>query len=105
MQLLKIGEKSEAIQTVAIKNMNEIPKTCCDEDKLCPLFNEETGTCNGVDEFIMTDTTMKRFPNCPLVEIEERKLEKIKQIVAKWNNDASHSFEDMCKINGIVKQE
>lgn len=33
------------------------------------------------------------------------KLEQIEQIVNKWNNDASHSFEDMCKINGIIKQE
>lgn len=32
------------------------------------------------------------------------KLEKIEQIVNKWNNDASHSFEDMCKINGILKE-
>ena len=33
------------------------------------------------------------------------KLELINQIVDKWNNDASHSFEDMCKINEILKQE
>ena len=33
-----------------------------------------------------------------------RKLDKIEQIVARWNNDASHSFEDMCKINGILKE-
>lgn len=32
------------------------------------------------------------------------KLERIEQIVNKWNNDASHSFEDMCKINGILKE-
>lgn len=33
-----------------------------------------------------------------------RKLEQIEQIVNMWNNDASHSFEDMCKINGILKE-
>lgn len=33
------------------------------------------------------------------------KLEKIEQIVNEWNNDASHSFSDMCKINRIIKQE
>ena len=33
-----------------------------------------------------------------------QKLEKIEQIVAGWNNDASHSFSDMCKINGILKE-
>lgn len=32
------------------------------------------------------------------------KLQEIEQIVNKWNNDASHSFSDMCKINGIIKQ-
>lgn len=35
---------------------------------------------------------------------ELEKLEKIEQIVNNWNNDASHSFEDMCKINGILKE-
>lgn len=34
----------------------------------------------------------------------EPKLEKIKRIVNQWNNDASHSFEDMCKINEILKE-
>lgn len=32
------------------------------------------------------------------------KLEQIEQIIDKWNNDASHSFEDMCKINNILKE-
>lgn len=32
------------------------------------------------------------------------KLEKVEQIVSDWNNDASHSFEDMCKINKIIKE-
>lgn len=32
------------------------------------------------------------------------KLEHIEQIANAWNNDASHSFEDMCKINGILKE-
>lgn len=32
------------------------------------------------------------------------KLDKIKQIVNAWNNDASHSFIDMCKINGILEE-
>lgn len=35
---------------------------------------------------------------------ELEKLEKIEQIVANWNNDASHNFEDMCKINKIIKE-
>lgn len=32
------------------------------------------------------------------------KLEQIEQIVNTWNNDASNSFGDMCKINGILKE-
>ncbi len=32
------------------------------------------------------------------------KLEQIEKIVDDWNNDASHSFPDMCKINGILKE-
>ena len=35
---------------------------------------------------------------------DSEKLEQIKEIVDKWNNDASHSFSDMCKINVIIKQ-
>ena len=32
------------------------------------------------------------------------KLDKIEQIVDKWNNDANNSFGDMCEINGILKE-
>lgn len=67
-----------------------------DADKgLISKIQLETG-CNFI-------TAQKIVDSMPTVE--KRKLEKIKQIVAKWNNDASHSFEDMCKINEIVKQE
>lgn len=36
---------------------------------------------------------------------ELEKLEQIEQIVNAWNNDASHSFSDMCKINEVIKKE
>ena len=36
---------------------------------------------------------------------ELEKLEQIEQIVNAWNNDASNSFGDMCKINEIIKKE
>lgn len=36
---------------------------------------------------------------------EMAKLKQIEQIVNDWNNDASHSFSDMCKINEIIKRE
>lgn len=35
---------------------------------------------------------------------EMAKLEQIEQVVDAWNNDASNSFSDMCKINEIIKQ-
>lgn len=38
-----------------------------------------------------------------LIEDSE-KLEKIESIVNAWNSNASHSFSDMCKINGILKE-
>lgn len=39
-----------------------------------------------------------------IVLSDSEKLKQIKQVVNAWNNDASHSFEDMCKINGILKE-
>lgn len=35
---------------------------------------------------------------------EHQRLDQVRQIVNEWNNDASHSFSDMCKINGILKE-
>lgn len=35
---------------------------------------------------------------------DSEKLEQIEKIVASWNDDASHSFSDMCKINEILKE-
>lgn len=34
---------------------------------------------------------------------EKQRLDQIKEIVNEWNIDASRSFEDMCKINEILK--
>ena len=35
---------------------------------------------------------------------EKQRLDQIRQIVNAWNNDASNSFSDICKINGILKE-
>ena len=56
-------------------------------------------------------TNMKQGKNIPykhetiatLITMAD-KLEKIEAIVNAWNSDASHSFEDICKINGILKE-
>lgn len=37
-------------------------------------------------------------------EGEKQRLDQIKQIVNEWNDDASHSFSNMCKINKILKE-
>ena len=38
------------------------------------------------------------------VVAELEKIDRIEQIISAWNEDASHSFSDMCKINGILKE-
>lgn len=51
-----------------------------------------------------TETKGRTKTACDLLIGDSIKLEKIEQIVEEWNNDASNSFGDMCKINGIVKE-
>lgn len=97
---------------VGIKDM-ETPKDC----KKCPLM----GTDGAPKDFFKPMMCVaiwatkheikhcidgKKRDDCPLVEIEEckiEKFEKIEQIINEWNNDASHSFEDMCKINMTLR--
>ncbi len=55
---------------IAIKDM-EIPKACY----RCPLLDGEYGTCNIIGE-TKIDMTEERAKNCPLIEIEERKVGK-----------------------------
>ncbi len=39
-----------------------------------------------------------------IVLSDSEKLERIEKIVARWNNDASHSFSDMCKIKEVLNE-
>lgn len=39
-----------------------------------------------------------------IVLSDSEKLERIEQIVARWNSDASHSFSDMCKIKEVLNE-
>lgn len=55
----------------------------------CIDYVKKTMRCVGYRDYIVSELD---------------KLEQIEQIVDGWNNDASHSFDDMCKINGILKQ-
>lgn len=65
------------------------------------LADEKTviGGCTTAGEVIITMQSLVEQNN----SLKE-KLEQISQIVNEWNNDASHSFEDMCKINQILKE-
>ena len=64
---------------VAIKDM-EMP-SCCHWD--CPLCNEDGGECMLGSHDTKTDTYKERAKDCPLVEIEERK-------VGKWIYDKAY---------------
>ena len=81
--------------------MNEVAKMEKSEDTFIPLqFNER--------ELMIQDlafSSNKKNDKAIKYAIEcIDKLAKIEQIVNEWNNDASHSFSDMCKIKGILKE-
>lgn len=63
---------------------------------------EETLWQKAYDEYIQDNSYQGKL------EKENKrlkaKLDRIKQIVNEWNNDASNSFSDMCKINMILKE-
>ena len=72
----------------------EFPKTQCLNRPIpyresCIDYVKKTMRCVGYRDYVVA---------------ELEKLEKIEQIVKEWNNDASNSFGDMCKINGILKE-
>lgn len=66
----------------------------------CKEYNQEKHYCPKFCD-VIRDTTkeMQEY-----YKGEHEKLEKIEQIINEWNNDASYSFEDMCKINMILKE-
>ena len=63
---------------------------------------EETLWQKAYDEYIQDNSYQGKL------EKENKrlkaKLDRIKQIVNEWNNDASNSFSDMCKINMILTE-
>ena len=79
---------------MSLEPPTEFPKTQClnrpiTYHKACIDYVKKTMRCVGYRDYVVA---------------ELEKLEKIEQIINEWNNDASHSFEDMCKINGILKE-
>lgn len=77
---------------------------------------KESDICKGYRDYLLAileiteDQALEELRHAVQVEHEEyeelkKKMKKIEQIVNDWNNDASHSFGDMCKINGILKEQ
>lgn len=58
----------------------------CEECKFYP-------NCDHMTQDYMTEVTIRDL----------EKLDKIEEIVNAWNNNASHTFRDMCNINEILK--
>lgn len=81
-------DKTRADRIYCLKVRSDYHSELCEECKYYP-------NCDHMTQDDMTEVTIKDL----------EKLEKIEQIVKEWNNDASNSFGDMCKINGIIKQE
>ena len=76
---------------IAVKGM-KMPKCCM----YCPLFDGEYGTCNIIGE-TKADATEERAKDCPLVEIEERK-------VGKWIDKEKIMF-PICSKCGLTSVE
>lgn len=67
----------------------------------CKIFGTKEN-CFGGANCENCDYKIQALEQQPSDDCAE-KLKQIEKIVARWNNDASHSFEDMCKINWILK--
>ena len=74
------------MKMVAIKGM-KMPNECYN----CPLLDGEEATCNIIGE-TEVDITEERAKNCPLVEIEERK-------VGKWLGERGYPICEKCGCN------
>lgn len=83
---------------VAIKSLEQ-------QTNDCKIFGTKENCFGGAteNECEHCDYKIQKLEQQPSDDCVE-KLEQIEQIAARWNNDASHSFEDMCKINGILKE-
>jgi hypothetical protein len=73
----------------------EMP-SCCFGNNPCPLADGETGTCKKLKFQEDCDTTEKRPSNCPLVEIQERK-------VSKWIGEKGYPICEKCGCNVYEK--
>lgn len=75
-------------------------------DTIAELQAENTRLQKELNEAYEAMNNIKAYSYDILTEKNKLKdkVDKIRQIVNKWNNDASYSFGDMCKINGILKE-
>lgn len=70
-------------------------------ERICEQITEEAKYLHLDREWYFEKVVQYMRPES---EREKQRLDQIKEIVNEWNNDASHSFEDMCKINEILKE-
>lgn len=75
-----------------------------DREFCIAYITDDCAICPELSENESCTTDSHCFDVKQKIIADLRKLEKIEQIVNKWNNDASYSFNDMCKINGILKE-
>ena len=89
----------ELVQVITwIKEAEENAKDLA--ERICEQIAEEAEYAHIDREWYFEKVVQYMSPQG---EGEKQRLDQIKEIVNDWNNDASHSFEDMCKINGILK--
>lgn len=84
----------DKLSEMSLDPPTEFPRTQCLNRPItyreaCIDYVKKTMPCVGYRDYIVSELD---------------KLERIEQIVNEWNNDAGHSFSDMCKINGILKE-
>ncbi len=90
---------------VAIKDF-EMP-SCCGECSLtcCKGYDEPWNYCCSVTLTDINLNDTEKLDNCPLVEIEEPKLEKIKRIVNDYDGSTPSMVCQFTKLQRILEQE
>lgn len=80
-------DRTRADRIYCLKVSSDYHSEVCEECKFYP-------NCDHMIQDDMTEATIRDL----------EKFQKIERIVNAWNNDARHSFSDMCKINLILKE-
>lgn len=90
----------ELVQVITlIKEAEENAKDLA--ERICEQIAEEAKYAHIDREWYFEKVVQYMSPQG---EGKKQRLDQIKEVVNEWNNDASHSFGDMCKINEILKE-